>query len=132
MPHFTLQVSASGPVLDALVGVSQARRTALLAAGQTVPNVIHIHALVDTGASNTCIDPGVLTGANPTGLELTPTGTVSMTTPSTGTTPHVADQYDVSLLVPHPTLNPLILPTIAVASVELLNAQGFHALIGRD
>jgi hypothetical protein len=93
--------------------------------------VIPVRALVDTGASNTCIDPSVLIGQNPAGLALTPTGTVSMTTPSTGTTPHIADQYDVALLIPHATLTPLVRLTIAVASVELL-AQGFHVLIGRD
>jgi hypothetical protein len=55
-----------------------------------------------------------------------------MITPSTGTTPHMADQYDVSLIIPGPTGMPLHLPTLGVSCTHLLLAQGFHALIGRD
>jgi len=66
-------------------------------------------------------------------LSLTPTGKVSLTTPSTGATPHDADQYDVGLILPAATgAPPLILRTIPVVSSYLLVAQGFHALIGRD
>ena len=127
MPHFTLQMTPAGPIVDAFVGVSAARQAALQAAGQQVPMPVRIRALVDTGASATCIDPSV-----PVALGLTPTGNISMTTPSTGTTPHSADVYDVALLIPGPTFPPLTLPTIPVAAVDLLQAQGFHALIGRD
>ena len=55
-----------------------------------------------------------------------------MVTPSTGTTPHIADQYDVAIVVPCPASPALIFETVPVASVELLALQGFHALIGRD
>ncbi len=57
-----------------------------------------------------------------------------MATPSTGTTPHEADQYDVSLMIPARLKNeaPLYFDTIAVSSCELVTLQGFHALIGRD
>ena len=57
-----------------------------------------------------------------------------MNTPSTGNTPHVADLYDVSVFVPgsNPTQLPLIVPNIPVLCSELLQSQGFHALIGRD
>lgn len=127
MAHFTLPVSAGGPILDAFVGVSAARQMALEAVGQPVPALVRIRALVDTGASATCIDPTV-----PSILGLTPTGNVSMMTPSTGATPHSADVYDVGLLIPGPSFPPLTLPTIPVAAVDLLQSQGFHALIGRD
>lgn len=75
----------------------------------------------------TAVDPSV-----PATLGLSPTGSASITTPSTGTTPHVADQYDVALIVPAPGSTPLVFPTIPVMCVELLASQGFHALIGRD
>jgi len=129
VPHFTLQATAQGPLLGAYVGVSSARRTALLAASQPVPNPILIQALVDTGASGTCVDPSVLTT-----LGLSPTGSVTVNTPSTGNNPHVADQYDVSIVVPSgkPTHAPLIIPNLPVMCAELLAAQGIHALIGRD
>ena len=127
MPHFTLQVGPNGPIMDAFVAVSEARRNALTAAGQPVPNPMQIRALVDTGASGTCLDPSV-----PTALGLTPTGSASMVTPSTGAIPHIADQYDVAIIVPCATPPALVFETVPVACVELLASQGFHALIGRD
>jgi hypothetical protein len=112
----------------AVAGVSQARRNALVAAGQPVPSNVNIQGLIDTGASSTCVDPSVLNALN-----LTPTGSMMMTTPSTGTQPVAADTYDISLVIyAAATQHPLVHHTIPVASAELLAAQGFHALIGRD
>lgn len=127
MPHFTLPILPSGPLMDAFVGVSDARRTALQSLNQPIPNPVQIRALVDTGASGTCVDPSVMTT-----LGLTPKGQVPMCTPSTGTVPHIADQYDVSIFIPCGSSPPLVRRTLGVACVELLASQGFHALIGRD
>ncbi len=127
--HFTLQIDSAGPVLQALVAVSNPRRTALGKAGQPVPNPVPIRALVDTGASCTCVDPTVLKD----GLKLTPTGSVSVNTPTTGATPHDAEQYDIALYIPAVAGQPvLVFETIPVVSSVLLSSQGFHALIGRD
>lgn len=58
---------------------------------------------------------------------------MSVNTPSTGATPHSADQFDVALFIPGPPNSvPLIFQTIPVISAELWAAQAFHALIGRD
>src|SRR6266446_1508046 len=95
MSHFTLQMGLEGPVLNAYIGVSLARAEALTKANQAVPNPVGIRALVDTGASCTCVDPVVFLS-----LGLTPTGSIAMFTPSTGANPHQADQYDVSLAIP--------------------------------
>jgi hypothetical protein len=115
-------------MLNALVVPSAARRKAILDAGQTVPQPFKIRALVDTGASNTCVDPAVTAA-----LGLAPTGQVLCNTPSSGATPHQANQYDVGILIPatqaHP---PLFRDTLAVMEADLLTSQGFHALIGRD
>ena len=128
MPHFTLTLSAAGPLVDAFVIVSEARRQALLAAHQQVPPPIAIRALLDTGASHTCIDPSVLTS-----LALTPTGSVLCNTPSSGNQPHQADQYDIGLIIPGPKGGvPLIRPTLPVMESHLFQQQGFHSLIGRD
>lgn len=129
MPHFTLQISANGPILMAYIGVSHARRAALIAAKQPVPNIQQIQGLVDTGASCTCVDPSVLNA-----LGLSPTGQASVNTPSTGNTPHTADLYDVSVFVPgsDPGQRALVVANIPVMCSELLQSQGFHALIGRD
>lgn len=129
MPHFTLQISPQGPLLNAMIGVSAARQIALSTAGQPTPSLVPIRALVDTGASASCADPSVLTSLN-----LTPTGSATVNTPSTGNRPVNADQYDISLIVPAAAANqtPLVVSTLPVICAELLASQGFHALIGRD
>jgi predicted aspartyl protease len=97
-------------------------------ANQTVPNGVLIQGLIDTGASNTCVDPSVLSQ-----LGLTPTGMTQINTPSTGTQAASAATYDVSLLIAAVAGQlPFVLDTIPVIQTELLAAQGFQALIGRD
>ncbi|MEA2560620.1 MAG: hypothetical protein QOH06_2124 [Acidobacteriota bacterium] len=113
-------------MLSAFVAVSEAKLAALKAAEQPIPAPVPVRALVDTGASCTCIDPSVLSALN-----LTPTGNVSLNTASSGQTPHSADQYDVGFVIPNGN-TPLFLRTIPVVATELLAAQGFHALLGRD
>lgn len=128
MPHFTLQITPAGPILGAFVAVSASRRQALADAGQPIPPLQQIRALIDTGASCTCIDPSILSA-----LSLTPTGSVAMHTPSTAGTPVNCDQYDVGMLIPAaaPNHNPFFLPTLAVTASEL-SVLGIQALIGRD
>lgn len=125
MPHLALQVAPGGPLIDVLIGVSKARQLALTQAGQSVPSSLQVRALIDTGASCSCIDPSI-----PKALGLAPTGIVTMLTPSTGGQPHTANQYDVSLVLRHPNLS-LTLWTVAMAESQLL-MQGIQALIGRD
>jgi hypothetical protein len=125
MPHLTLQMSAGGPLIDILVGVSVPRQAALRAAKQSIPSPVQIRALIDTGASCTCIDPSV-----PKQLGLAPTGVAPMHTPSTGNLPHLANQYDVSLVLIHQKLN-LNLFTVPVAESQLA-IQGIQGLLGRD
>lgn len=128
MPHFTLQTSPGGPIVNAVVAVSQPRAQVLRAAGQPVPTPVTIRALIDTGASGTCIDPSVLTA-----LQLPQRGSVLVNTPTTGAAPVSAAQYDVALIIPGaPGDQPLVFQTIPVIASELLAAQAIHALIGRD
>jgi hypothetical protein len=127
MPHFTLQVAPNGPLMDAFIGVSEAKKAALLKANQEVPKPRQIRALVDTGASCLCVDPSVLKE-----LALVPTGKTTVVSPTTGTQPKEVDQYDVSLVIPCGHHAPFTMETIAAVESELLLPQGFHALIGRD
>lgn len=127
MSHFTLQVNHEGPIVSAYVGVSRPRADALVAAGQVPPQPIQIRGLLDTGASNTAIDPTVLTA-----LGLTPTGTAQVNTPTTGAAPQTVDQYDVGFVIPSPNGAPLFSQTLPVFASHLFAAQGIHALIGRD
>lgn len=126
MPHFTLQMLPAGPMADAFIGVSQPRGVALLQAHQTIPALQQVRVLIDTGASGTCVDPSVLAA-----LGLTPTGQVPVCSATSGTTPVMCDQYDVALMIPSPT-GPFVAQTIPVTAHQLLAAQGFHALLGRD
>lgn len=115
--------------MTAYIGVSDGRKTAITSAGTAVPNAILVQALVDTGASATCVDPSVLQA-----LSLTPTGSTMVKTPSTGNQPVQFDQYDVSLGVPPASDQqlPLYIGTLPVICTELLTSQGFHVLVGRD
>jgi hypothetical protein len=129
MAQFTLQLDpANGPVLTVVVGVSVPRADALVAAGQPIPPGVTIRALIDTGASGTCVDPSALEK-----LSLTPTGPVSVHTPSTGGAGHIVEQYDVSLIVPGAGAHhvPLAIPAVPVMSAAL-SLQGIDALVGRD
>lgn len=129
MPYFTRQVAQDSSLLVvAVIGISQARRNALNSAGQPVPPPVQVQAMVDTGASCTCVDPTVLSH-----LGLSPTGTTPMVTPSTGGQPIQATQYDVSLMIPSaPNQTPLFHHTIPVVESQLVAMQGFHVLLGRD
>lgn len=127
MPHFTLPVALpGGPVIDIMVGPSQARAHALSQAGQPVPVPVSVRALIDTGASCTCIDPAALST-----LGLSPRGVTPVFTPSTGSIPHLANTYDVSIVIPCGTMIPLSLPNVPITESALSN-QGIHALLGRD
>jgi hypothetical protein len=92
VPHVTLPISPLGPTLPIVVGVSQPRQQTLAAAGQAVPASVVAQVLIDTGASCSCIDAGILTA-----LGIPPSGSVLVRTPSTSQAPHTAIQFDVSL-----------------------------------
>jgi hypothetical protein len=114
-------------VVNALVGVSDARARALTDAGQLLPTAVSIRALIDTGASCTCLDPTVIAS-----LGLPPTGSASIFTPSTGATPHATDQFDVAIAIPSAQGQaPLVFPIIPVVASNL-SMQGIQALFGRD
>lgn len=129
MSHFTLTSDPiNGPTLNVVVAVSAPRAEALQGAGEEIPAAQTIRGLVDTGASGTCIHPDVLKALN-----LTPTGTTLVYTPSTGDKPVEALQYDVGLMIPGATAahQPLLRLTIPVIASRLPQ-QGIEALIGRD
>ena len=125
MPYLTQPFGLEGALIDLTVGPSLPRQQALKKAGQPVPPPVRVRGLIDTGASLTAIDPGVLQA-----LSLTPTGTVGVVTPTTGTTPQQLNQYDVQIIILHPALTYSfhVLPVIE----SVLGCQGFDVLIGRD
>lgn len=114
-------------MITAVLKVVQARADALAAAGLPVPPIQRMTALIDTGASCSCVDPAVIQA-----LGLAPTGSTLMFTPSTGAQGHLTDQYDASLQI-YCTMQqaPLEIPVIGVVASDL-RVQGIDALIGRD
>jgi hypothetical protein len=66
-------------------------------------------------------------------LELPARGTVAFHTPSTGSTPHIADEFEVSLILPGAATHhvPLTIDAVPVIASDLA-VQGIHAIIGRD
>lgn len=112
-------------MIDVLVGVSDPKRLALTAAKQPIPNPVPIRALIDTGASCTCLDPLVVQQ-----LGLVPTGTTPMLTPTTGPNPVNCNQYDVLLALIHPMLH-YTFHALPVVESQVVH-QGFHLLLGRD
>jgi hypothetical protein len=125
MPVLTTALTPEGPVLTLVIGVSKPRADALLAAGLPVPPPVQIRALIDTGASSTCVEAGALQS-----LSLVPSGAISMTTPSTGPNPVICNQYDVGVFVVHPVIT-LGLDTMPIIECQALGG-GIQALLGRD
>ena len=126
MPHLTLPITPLGPLLDFVCAVSKPRADALTKAGLRVPPQVNVRGLIDTGASITGLNPAVLRT-----LGIVSTGTIPVHTPSTRLgAPHIANQFDVSLILVHPmfTRTWFALPVI---ESELAH-QGIQALIGRD
>ena len=125
MPVLTLPLGHEGGAVDLLIGVSYPRADALRAANLPIPPPVPIRAIIDPGASATCVEAGALQS-----LGLVSTGTISMTTPSTGNVPVVCNQYDVSLTVVHPNVQ-MTLPALAIVECQPLGGT-IQALIGRD
>ena len=128
MSLFTLQNHPlNGPVINAGIVPSKQRQAALKEAGKPVPQPQVVRALIDTGASCSCVDPRHLTA-----LGLSPTGTVQIHTPSNDDEPTEHDQYDVGVvIVAGQGDHPLYLDTVPIVASSL-EKQGIDALIGRD
>ena len=125
MPHFTLNLTAEGPLINLFVGVSAPRMRALQEANLPVPQGVILRCLIDTGASGTCLDA---TAIAPLGL--TPTGTTLISTPSTGAIPHQCNTFDVGVVFAHP-VNNRIFGVVPIVATDF-SAQRIDGLLGRD
>src|ERR1700722_11353808 len=99
MPILNLALTPDGAIVELLVGVSEPRRQVLQSGGQPVPSPVSIHALIDIGASCSCVDASVIQL-----LGMPPKANVPIASPTTGATPATAFEYDVSLTIVHPLL----------------------------
>ncbi|MBF0265948.1 MAG: hypothetical protein HQL46_11815 [Gammaproteobacteria bacterium] len=125
MPTITSEISTQGALLDIFLDISQARKNTLRTAGLAYPQPIQVKALIDTGASCTCVDPSVIASLN-----ITPTGAGAVSTPLSGQSPHVCNKYDITVLLVHPEIQYKI-GAIPVLETKVFG-QGIQALIGRD
>ena len=123
--HYTCLIQPQGPLIPVSIWISEPRLQALQKAGQAPPPIVNATLLIDTGASGTAIDSTVIAQ-----LGIQPTGSIPIRTPSTGTTPHVCNTYDVGLVLPGAT------PAKAFRALPVIEghflSQGHHGLLGRD
>lgn len=126
MPSVNSTIFQQGPLIDVFVEISTPRKTAMQAAGLSVPKAQSCRLLIDTGASATCLDSWVF---NTLGIK--PISSVSIQTPSTSANNgHTCNQYDVCLVIPHTDLN-LSFHAIPVIESSFTH-QGIDGLLGRD
>jgi hypothetical protein len=129
LPHVSGSITAWGPLLNVVIAVSAPRFDAIVKAGQTTPVPVVAKLLVDTGASQTSVDAGVLSR-----LSLTPTGIQPIHTPSTQGVPHVCNVFDVSIAIfgADATAPPVhLIPALPVLDGSF-QSQGIDGLLGRD
>ena len=127
MPILTLPIEPGGPIIGVGFAVSAPRQAALMKAGLSVPLPLIARGLIDTGASCTCVDSSVIKR-----LQLTPSGTTVIHTPSTGVCPHTCNQFDIGIGIVMDN-NQIHLSGMVIPVIESdLNSQGIQALLGRD
>jgi predicted aspartyl protease len=127
MPILTLPLEPDGAVINIGFVVSGPRQDAMRKAGVPIPAPVVVRGLVDTGASGTCVDCTVIKK-----LQLVPSGTISIHTPSTGPNPKTCNQFDVGVGIVMDN-NQIHLSGLVIPVIESdLSALNIQALLGRD
>jgi hypothetical protein len=123
MHNLSQRFDAAGPVIDLVVGVSEARKRALVREGKAIPASVPIKGFLDTGSDGLAIDVELLNhlGIPTRGFELV----------------HTMEgikyclRFDISVYIPMQVggpLNFIVEPCIAFSNLRPL---GFDTLIGR-
>lgn len=126
MSRLVAEITAQGIVIESLwITASHARLTVLKAQGIPIPEPRRLRALVDTGATCSCVDKAILQS-----FGLTPSGFTYVHTASTGKSPLAVNQYDVSFWLAENQIESLML-TIPVIEADF-GHQTINCLIGMD
>ena len=126
MPRLTARVTAQGILVDGLfVNASLPRLTSLKQDGNSIPDMQEIKGLIDTGATTSCLDTGVIAR-----LGLSPTGFVGVHTSFSGDQPEIVGLFDVSIWLGSPKVHALAM-TLPVLRADL-SKQTVQCLIGMD
>lgn len=123
MPSFTTQIpnlQQIGPVIEVLLSPPKNLIDILKVKKEEVPQPVRLHAMIDTGATNSVVNPAVIKA-----LKINPIGVTKINTPSSvGVECY---QYKAGIIFPN---------NVFVETSELIEAplQGQHiqCLIGRD
>lgn len=123
MATFTYPVTEHGPILPVTIILSSEQRSALVRAGQETPFPVNCWALVDTGATITCVDRPILEK-----IGARPLGAATVHTTATGSETQTGEYYTVTMAF-HGADQAEVAKDIKVLAVDL---QGVCVLIGRD
>ena len=118
-PGIVLQ--KQGPCIQVTIGIAQSIAEQLLLQGQTLPSPISGVALIDTGASSTCIDSDIAQQ-----MQLPVVNVVNVASAS-----HASTQQNVYPVQIEVVGFPISIETPNAIGASL-RAQGLIALIGRD
>jgi hypothetical protein len=128
---FRRVIDAAGALVDISIGLTAANVQTLRTAGQPIPQSLSLHALIDTGAEFTCVDPAALAPLLSVGLS--PSRIILANLPVTVGL-NATREFFVTLTVIHPTNLPranLVLRNHPIIE-QPLGPLGYQALLGRD
>jgi hypothetical protein len=125
MAQISLPITPSGVIIEAYVFYTGARIQAMSAASQVPQSPVRARLIVDTGATRTFLDPGIIQA-----LHLTPTGVAAAHTASSGANPVPVLEYAVSLFLPLTGQTKIVDPLPILESH--LRPSGVDGLLGCD
>jgi predicted aspartyl protease len=111
----------SGPCVDVIVTLDKAMAEALLQSGQTVPPPVAGKALIDTGASSSCIDESIARGMRLPAIDVVKIASATHTAQPRSVYPVQIEISGVGRAIAAPR----------AIGVEL-QSLGFVAIVGRD
>lgn len=124
MLHLTQQIAPAGPLVECYVAVSQPRQDALRRANLRIPAPILVSALVDTGASCTCVDTRIVRH-----LGLSPLRTTRLLHPSRGATHSTCGVYDAAIHIVFDEDSSAPFDPIEVVETHI-TTHGFDLILG--